>query len=458
MSFGGFGLRYGDDIRLFAGTEKSVQRGLVTLDILSKRLGLIPQITKRRISEVQDIRKLLPSDPSGFDQPEGSVRTTSNQQKRLRKLFVSSFKRNEELNESRETTRNIRVTLFRLRPDKRLLPKVLRLLSAHPEFSDPLNAYLRQFPERTEIKRFLFDLLESAPLYDWHTGRCLETLILMAGYGDLTRLRSISRRFKGQRYHPFLRMAAHLGLVRIKKERKLMLNRSERANSFFLQRETVVSLVGVGDQEEKEHVLRRSLSASRDSVALCAAYIMSSEGLALAPHKEVSAWASAILSSEGRIPKPIRSDRIADILGTRYRIPSRLGFDFRTALGQRYYRRALGHLLEAESSFRTQRSRYVLQMDNFNQILVKVLFKRYPGQAHMRWENVWGAISHQGLNRDFPTFANVASNCHKLRTSSPEPHPYSQTLGAFGREVKVGQRDRLVAQLRAGYREFVTRF
>ena len=229
---------------------------------------------------------------------------------------------------------------------------------------------------------------------------------------------------------------------------------AENGSSIYLHRETMVSVIDLADGEEKLETLQRAVTSSRSSVALCAAYLVSNEGLVLSADGEVSPWAGAILSSEGIIPKPTRRDRIADILRQHYKTPGKLGFDFRHALGQRSYRRALRHLMEAELSFRTQRSRYVLHMDNFNQILVKALFRRY-GKARMPWENVWGSIDHKGLNGDFPTFTTVAKLCHNLRTSSPEPHPYSQTLGAFGREVKVGQRNRLVGQLKAGYRDYV---
>ena len=206
---------------------------------------------------------------------------------------------------------------------------------------------------------------------------------------------------------------------------------------------------------EREEALRLGISSENKSVALTAAYLASSLGLALTGLIAVSSWASPILSSEGIIPNRVRTDRIGEILAGKYRVKLPKGFDFRGLLGQHLYRPALARLLESEVSFVTQRSRYVSQVDNFNQILVKVLFRRYKATGSILWRDVWASIDQRDLNRDFPTFANVAKRCHELRTSSPEPHPYSQTLGAFGREIRVGQRNRLVSNLRSAYQELV---
>jgi hypothetical protein len=194
------------------------------------------------------------------------------------------------------------------------------------------------------------------------------------------------------------------------------------------------------------------------SVALCTAYLLQSEGLSLPKeHSEVSTWASPILAAEGIIPKAIVKDRISEILRSRYKTIVPSGFDFRIILGSSYYKSAVRHQLEAQYSYKTQRSRYVCQMDNFNQILLKRLFKKYPKHANIPWKNVWATIDYKDLNVDFPTFTNVAKLCHKVRTSCPEPHPYSQTLSAFGREVTERERNRLISQLRSAYQEFVNK-
>lgn len=177
--------RYLDDIRLFAKSEKPVQRALIDLDLYSKQLGLVPQITKRRVAKVDDPSGLA-GGASRVEEGEMPTAVSSRVQRTLRRQFLACFNRRGELLSSRGTKSNIRYTLFRLSPDGRLLPKVLRLLAQNPEFSDPVNAYLRRFEPETRITELLFDFLETGPLYDWQTARSLETLILFDPGGQYT--------------------------------------------------------------------------------------------------------------------------------------------------------------------------------------------------------------------------------------------------------------------------------
>ena len=243
----------------------------------------------------------------------------------------------------------------------------------------------------------------------------------------------------------------------IAKERESMQRLIANGWPFYLQRETLASLVQAPSNPQMMESIKAGISSPQESVALCAAYLLSSQGLRLpAGHTPISPWASTILASEGIIPNTTNHDKIADILRRKYKLTIRPGFDFRNVLGNVYYKRALGHLMEAERSYKTQRSRFVCQMDNFNQILLKVLFKKYPSHAKIPWEKIWGAIDYKPLNADFPTFTRMAKWCHSLRTSCPEPHPYSQTLGAFGREVTVWQRNQVVSRIKISYKEFVS--
>ena len=56
--------RYVDDIRLMARDEVPVRRALLRLDLMSRKLGLVPQAQKillRRVKTLKEIRKTLPS-------------------------------------------------------------------------------------------------------------------------------------------------------------------------------------------------------------------------------------------------------------------------------------------------------------------------------------------------------------------------------------------------------------
>ena len=453
--------RYVDDIRIMANNQKDLEEAMLLLDVCSKRLGLVLQTSKKRIlllddTDARTLENFRPSQTTGDDDIDGS---DSSNQGWIRRQFLDCFTRNGKIKDEKHVPAALRFSLFRLKADLRLLPKVFELVINNAELTEAINRYLRRFRENTRVIDFLFDYLENGATHDWHRARCLETLILSQPSGQITRLKKLCRRFRSANHHHFLRSIAFFGLTRYTRERKSMGRVLAAGAPFYLQREVLVNLTTATEKAEKIEILKTGTSSPSPSVALCAAYIISSEGIQMSlSGVNVTPWASPTLASEGLIPGPVHQDRIGDILRDPYRVKLPLGFDFRSVLSKKFYRQALKHLLEAEFSFKTQRSRFVCQMDNFNQFLVKILFNRYPGQKNKPWNNVWPSIQHSGLNHDFPTFATVAAKCHRLRTSTPEPHPYSQTLGAFAREIRVGQRDWMVGLLRAGYQEFVRKY
>jgi hypothetical protein len=108
-------LRYVDDIKIFAEDQKPLQAALVKLDLLSKRLGLIPQITKERILEITDIGNFVLSSTSrGPEESPFAVLTESSRarERRIRSQFQMCFTRKGQLKHSQEATRTIRFTLF----------------------------------------------------------------------------------------------------------------------------------------------------------------------------------------------------------------------------------------------------------------------------------------------------------------------------------------------------------
>jgi retron-type reverse transcriptase len=78
--------RYVDDIRLFSKNENDLRRLLVTLDLLSKDIGLFPQSNKIRIHQVHDIEKEL---KSISNPPEVAIKQKLVNQKKLFQRVVA---------------------------------------------------------------------------------------------------------------------------------------------------------------------------------------------------------------------------------------------------------------------------------------------------------------------------------------------------------------------------------
>ena len=134
------------------------------------------------------------------------------------------------------------------------------------------------------------------------------------------------------------------------------------------------------------------------------------------------------------IRRRVAGDRISEIIVKRYGIKIPTGFSFRTVLTKSEYRQAVLHLNWAEGGFATNRSFWATQMDNFNQILLTVVYKKL-GVSFTRGSE-FGAMASKSLITQFPNLAAVFKNCHDIRSSNPVPHSYSTLLGTFSRSLK----------------------
>ena len=117
------------------------------------------------------------------------------------------------------------------------------------------------------------------------------------------------------------------------------------------------------------------------------------------------------------------------------------------------YRQLLLHLNMAEGGFATNRSLWVTQMDNFNQIFLSVIYKKLG--LNISRGNEFSSLSSTLLRRQFPNMSAVFERCHNARLINPVPHAYSRLLGTFSRDIKPRERDKLCKELKIAYQEFV---
>ncbi len=148
-------------------------------------------------------------------------------------------------------------------------------------------------------------------------------------------------------------------------------------------------------------------------------------------------------------------DRIGDIIKKRFKLTLPLGFSFRNVLNSRQYEQAIIHLNMTEGGFATNRSLWATQMDNFNQIILGIIYRKL--QMRVRRGDEFGSLSSTSLKTEFPILAGVFNECHKVRSKNPVPHAYSRLLGTYSRDITPRGRDNLCAQLRVAYEELVNR-
>ncbi len=130
-------LRYVDDIRLFATSEKDLRKMLIKLDMLSKDVGLFPQSSKITIHEVKDIDEELKSVSSP---PEPAITPILVNQVKLRKRLIALSPRFEITNDTR-----FKYLLGRAEPHHTINARLLRICQTRPDLVGNITSYLQGY-------------------------------------------------------------------------------------------------------------------------------------------------------------------------------------------------------------------------------------------------------------------------------------------------------------------------
>lgn len=150
--------RYVDDIRLFAKNEHDLRRLLVSLDLLSKDVGLFPQSGKISIHRVRNVDDELKTVSSP---PEGSISSHIVDQKKLLKRIEELTPRYKISNATR-----FKYLLAHAIPSARLTARLWRILDNHQEIYRSICNYLRRYSKLPNVPATkLVELIKTNTLY-----------------------------------------------------------------------------------------------------------------------------------------------------------------------------------------------------------------------------------------------------------------------------------------------------
>lgn len=449
-------LRYVDDITIMSKNEKDARKLFARIEVLCRELGLVPQI-KRPIKKLHDIEDLMFPEPSPVQStPYLPAKISRRQNDAARKIFLSCFRRGKLSSKEEQLVSKLNYSLFRMNPDRRILKRVLGLLNTMPCVTNAINYYLRKFGNDRHICSCLFDYLDSEPIYDFVSANCLETIYLSCVSGQFGKLSNTCRKFLSEKYHTIVRSTAVkiLGLRKI--NTKGLLGILDRNKDVYLTEHLLLALSNSLPSTQKEQLFNKFIRLQDSHLALTSAYLLTSNNLKLSgPVVNINSWATPILTSKGLTKKRVMGDRVGDIIKKRFGVTLPVGFSFRNVLTRGQYKQAIIHLNMAEGGFATNRSLWATQMDNFNQIILSIVYKKLAMSVVRSYE--FGSLSSTLLRTRFPNLAAVFERCHNARSLNPVPHPYSRLLGTFSRDIKPGERDKLCKELRIGYQEFINK-
>ncbi len=155
-------IRYVDDIRIFSKSKIISQRAIAYLDLLSRDLGLIPQVGKILFTEVDDIDKLLRHQKSKLSaitkEYKKKGRLKSKTHRKLKKRFLDCFDKNSSEEFLDKTL--ISYSLYKLNSDEDVKTIILENWESLYIHFEAILSYLKEhFLEDQEVNKWLVDML-----------------------------------------------------------------------------------------------------------------------------------------------------------------------------------------------------------------------------------------------------------------------------------------------------------
>jgi hypothetical protein len=384
-------------------------------------------------------------------------------QQELETLFWSSFRSMVANDGDQYAERHVRFALYRLQPVPSITQAILPFFLDKPRIAEVLSVYLRKGELEQETVEYLQQkVIAEHTVYD--TAISMAIRILHQKNISLRRHQAQLRTWlqNDQRDWPLLEASA-MALGESSDNLSVLLA-GLRSHSAMVRRMALIqSLRLAEDKETAAHIAAKAICDRSPDVIHTLLYLIYAEwGLSLgdleSSEKPASDYCRRVASGYDSSLPIIHPDYIRHEFTVSYHVNCIDGLDFRALLGSEY-EHVSNFLWQAESSFLTNPSRYVSQLDLFHEELTsaimvdKLQIKSSRHElAQVEWSNRIDML--QKNKEELRTYAGAIAACRRLR-ANPETH------ARFHREVKYTspiswrQRDNLKAMLRGGYQELV---
>ncbi len=230
--------RYVDDIRILSKDKSIVQRGLIDFDLELKRYGLVAQVSKTSVHQIEDIEKEIsrlkfwvtdPTDSTTHedetslpqseqassvrdfiansgsddaleqvidgeedaDQPTDTVSTehptvdentsAESVQNQLHEQFLEAYAQLDDPEKGKEANTKITYCLNRLFRRDDIREHVISLLDKIPWRSESVTRYLALFKGDSIVIEHLTEFVNTHEVYQWHRANALQALAEIAG-------------------------------------------------------------------------------------------------------------------------------------------------------------------------------------------------------------------------------------------------------------------------------------
>jgi hypothetical protein len=162
-------MRYVDDIRLFASSEKELRLMLIQFDRLSKDIGLFPQSSKIEIHEVKNIEEEL---KSVSNPTESAIKWKIVNQDKLQRRIIALTKGYKIENQTR-----FKYLLAHAVPSSKINNRVWRLFKDNPSNFETTLKYFQKYEFLPDsVVNLIIKEIETKPAYSAITAALFETL------------------------------------------------------------------------------------------------------------------------------------------------------------------------------------------------------------------------------------------------------------------------------------------
>lgn len=413
--------RYVDDIRLFAKSEEHLRHALVSLDRLSKDVGLFPQSGKIDIHQVSDIQGELKSVSSPVETVlTGPVPDQRGIQRRLAE--IAPRQDGYRVNDS---TR-FKFLLAKADPSLRILDRLWRVFEHAPHYYPQLSAYLQKFkalPDNHADK--LLGHIQGQDLYP-----AIQASLVVAADDRLSAVRtkrlrtSLKKLWTPKTSTPELTAALWSALHRLGHLTERQADYALlHARAPWLRMRLHFGMPWFGaTKARRDRILNASMRSKDADVSVAAAWVAALLDCDIRkPIRDIHPLAKIILRESGRLK---RAD--SKVCGIQQAIVEMTGLDssvnWRKFFGKNY-RHAESKIVACKGYFKTNPTAWVSMLDVFDDILVDALFRHDGTIGARNLGNFGGVIGNKKFMTKFPKTYTFVDAVHTKRGEGELAHP-----------------------------------
>lgn len=424
-------MRYVDDIRLFATSEKALRKMLIRFDRLSKDIGLFPQSSKIEIHEVKDIEEELKSVSSPV---ESSINRTLVDQVLVRKRILELTERYKVKNYTR-----FKYVLAHALPSSKINDRIWRIYKEQIANFDSVFRYFQRYEKLPKkISKYIIDEIKSQPVYSAITAELINTLRGRATGTEEKIFKKLSKELWKPRGELSTEIVLHSALARVVVENNLLTLAQLKYTLTHTQEWYVrVNAVQALDNENigpavLTTLLNEQIKDKSPDVACAAALIIIKKKLALTRplSSAINSRASMMLKEAGvikRMPNGVAFCSV-DTHFNHWLDNAITGIDWKTIFGTKY-QHAESLALNCRMKAGNDITSWVLAMDVFNDLLLGMLYQHDPTLGVYQTGNMGGFLNSVKLSTKYPKITLMMNSVHDKRSESNLSHAYTRRTG-----------------------------